>query len=80
MAKLWSSFTQPSVLMLLVAAMARHTAGYTWAYNTRLYFQSYHPHFSLGYWILTASCVGGSFGRAQYFECRNCKNENLVKI
>lgn len=62
MAKLWSSFTQPSVLMLLVAAMARHTAGYTWAYNTRLYFQSYHPHFSLGYWILTASCVGGSFG------------------
>ena len=62
MTKLWRSFSQPPVLMLLLAAMARHTAGYAWAYNTRLYFQSYHPHFSLGYWILTASCVGGSFG------------------
>ena len=48
--------------MLLLAAMARHTAGYAWAYNTRLYFQSYHPDFDIGYWILTASCVGGSFG------------------
>ena len=48
--------------MLLLAAMARHTAGYAWAYNTRLYFQNYHPDFDIGYWILTASCVGGSFG------------------
>jgi len=60
--KLWRNFCNPSLMVLLVAAMARHTAGYSWAYNTRLYFQSYHPDFELGYWILLASCVGGSFG------------------
>jgi len=60
--KLVRSFTNPALLLLLIAAMARHTAGLTWAYNTRLYFQNYHPHFDLGYWILLASVGGGSFG------------------
>ena len=60
--QLWRSFARPAVLTLLAAAMARHTAGYSWAYNTRLYFQTYHPDFDIGYWILLASCVGGSFG------------------
>jgi len=60
--KLWRSFSSPALLLLLVAAMARHTAGLTWAYNTRLFFQNYHPHFDLGYWILLASVGGGSFG------------------
>jgi len=60
--KLVRSFTNPALLLLLVAAMARHTAGLSWAYNTRLFFQNYHPHFDLGYWILLASVVGGSFG------------------
>ena len=62
MSKLWQSFTSPALLLLLIAAMARQTAGFSWAYNTRLYFQNTHPHFNLGYWILLASCVGGSFG------------------
>eukprot|EP00092_Neocalanus_flemingeri_P055973 GFUD01066284.1.p1 GENE.GFUD01066284.1~~GFUD01066284.1.p1 ORF type:complete len:509 (-),score=75.50 GFUD01066284.1:55-1581(-) len=60
--RLIKSFANPALLILLIAAMARHTAGLTWAYNTRLYFQSYHPHFDLGYWILLASVLGGSFG------------------
>jgi len=60
--KLWRSISNPALLLLLVAAMARHTAGLTWAYNTRLFFQNYHPHFDLGYWILLASVCGGSFG------------------
>ena len=50
--------------MLLLAAMTRHTAGYAWAYNTGNYFQHYYKGFSFEYWILTASCVGGSFGVA----------------
>jgi len=60
--KLMKSMTNPALLILLIAAMARHTAGLTWAYNTRLYFQTYHPDFDLGYWILLASVLGGSFG------------------
>jgi len=60
--KLWRSFSNPALALLMVAAIARQTAGYSWAYNTRPFFQKYHPTFSLGYWILLASCLGGSFG------------------
>ena len=60
--KLGRSFSSPALLLLLAAAIARQTAGYSWAYNTRPFFQKYHPDFSLGYWILLASCLGGSFG------------------
>jgi len=60
--KLWKSFSSPAFLLLLIAAMARQTAGFSWAYNTRLFFQNYYPNFNLGYWILLASCIGGSFG------------------
>jgi len=52
----------PTLLLLLLAAMARHTAGLSWAYNTRPFFQNYHPEFNIGYWILGASIGGGSFG------------------
>ena len=60
--KLWRSFSSPALALLLVAAISRQTAGYSWAYNTRPFFQTYHPTFGLGYWILLASCLGGSFG------------------
>lgn len=52
------------MLLLLLAAAIRHTGGYAWAYNTRPYFQSYHPTFDsdLGYWLLGCSIGGGSFG------------------
>ena len=52
------------MLLLLFAAAVRHTGGYAWAYNTRLYFQAYHPSFDsdLGYWLLGCSIGGGSFG------------------
>ena len=33
--KLWKSFSSPAFLLLLIAAMARQTAGFSWAYNTR---------------------------------------------
>lgn len=60
--QLLHSFFTPALLLLLVAAMARHTAGLSWAYNTRPFFQFYHPSFNIGYWILMASIFGGSFG------------------
>ena len=28
--------------------LARHTAGLSWAYNTRPFFQAYYPHFNIG--------------------------------
>jgi len=50
------------MVLLLLSAFARHTAGLSWAYNTRNYFQHYHPDFDITLWILCASVVGGSFG------------------
>jgi len=60
--KLARNFFSPSCLILLLAACARHTAGLSWAYNTRPFFQSYYPDFDIVLWILNASVVGGSFG------------------
>ena len=56
------SFLSPSMLILLVAAFFRHTAGYCWAYNTRLFFQFYYQDFDIGMWTFCASVFGGSFG------------------
>jgi len=56
------SFLSPSMLILLVAAFFRHTAGYCWAYNTRLFFQFYYQDFDIGLWTFCASVFGGSFG------------------
>jgi len=58
------SFMNPAMLLLLLAACVRHTGGYCWAYNTRLYFGEFYPDFDsqLGWWIFADSLVGGSFG------------------
>jgi len=56
------NFVSVPMLILLLAAIARHTAGLSWAYNTRNFFQHYHPHFDITLWILCASVIGGSFG------------------
>lgn len=62
--QLLRSFLNPSILLLLLAACVRHTGGYCWAYNTRLYFHEYYPDFDdqLGWWLFADSIVGGSFG------------------
>lgn len=56
------SFCSPSMLLLLLAAIMRHTAGYCWAFNTRLFFQHYYPDYDIGLWTFCASVFGGSFG------------------
>ncbi|XP_076067893.1 D-galactonate transporter [Oratosquilla oratoria] len=58
------SFLRPGVIILFIAASARHTAGFCWAYNTQLYFTTYFPDFDLGLWVTVVSIVGGSLGVA----------------
>ncbi|CAL4234721.1 unnamed protein product [Meganyctiphanes norvegica] len=54
----------PTIIMLCLAACVRHTAGFTWAYNTQLYFNTYYPEYNLGVWITCDSIFGGSLGVA----------------
>lgn len=56
-------FTLP-MIVIAVAAGIRHTAGFTWAYNTQLYFLTYYPEFNLGLWVSGCSIIGGSLGVA----------------
>ena len=57
------SFLTPEMLLLLLAAIIRQTAGLSWAFNTRPYFQQYYPKFdSLSLWLLGCSIGGGGFG------------------
>ncbi|KAK7065848.1 hypothetical protein SK128_005206 [Halocaridina rubra] len=54
----------PSMLVIALAAGVRHTAGFSWAYNTQLYFLTYYPEFNLGLWVSGCSILGGSLGVA----------------
>ncbi|XP_042883762.1 protein spinster homolog 1-like [Penaeus japonicus] len=58
------ALVRPAMLMLAFAACLRHTAGFSWAYNTQLYFLTYYPDFNLGLWVTGASIIGGSLGVA----------------
>jgi MFS family permease len=68
------------MVLLMLSAFARHTAGLSWAYNTRNYFQHYHPDFDITLWILCASVVGGSFGvfAGGYFSDRMVRHFGLA--
>ncbi|XP_018026800.1 protein spinster homolog 2 [Hyalella azteca] len=59
-----SAIIKPSYIFLCLAASIRHTGGFTWAYNTQLYFQTYYPHFNVGAWVSWVSIVGGTVGVA----------------
>lgn len=59
---LWKVLTQPSVIMLMIAASIRHCGGMTFAYNADLYYNIYFPNYDLG-WVLFAVTIGiGSIG------------------
>ncbi|XP_050708531.1 sphingosine-1-phosphate transporter SPNS2-like isoform X2 [Eriocheir sinensis] len=58
------SLLKPPVVCLAFAACLRHTAGFSWAYNTQLYFLTYYPDFNLGLWVTACSIIGGSLGVA----------------
>lgn len=37
-------------------------AGFSWAYNSQLYFDYYYPDYDVGLWLFLVSIVGGSVG------------------
>ncbi|ODM94927.1 Protein spinster 2, partial [Orchesella cincta] len=54
---------QPAVIFLGLAACLRHSAGYTWGYNSALYFQTYFPNYSsASIWLTWITIGGGSLG------------------
>merc|ERR1719228_566272 len=57
-----SAFTQPSMVLLFIAAAVRHTGGYSWAHNNVSYFSHYHMGKEIGYWFMICAIVGGTVG------------------
>ncbi len=62
--KVAKSFFSPTMLVLLVAASFRHTAGFAWAYNMRSFYQMYHPDAEPGLEVFVSVVVGGGMGVA----------------
>lgn len=50
--------------MYIICSLFFISAGFSWAYNTQLYFLTYYPDFNLGLWVTGASIIGGSLGVA----------------
>ncbi len=38
------------------------SAGYTWGYNSALYYQTYYPDFNASWWLTWITIGGGSIG------------------
>lgn len=54
---------EPVVYILGLGACLRHSAGYTWGYNSALYFQTYYPNnTNTSIWLTWITIFGGSFG------------------
>ncbi|CAL8091732.1 unnamed protein product [Orchesella dallaii] len=54
---------QPAAILLGLGACLRHSAGYTWGYNSALYFQTYFPNYSsASIWLTWITIGGGSLG------------------
>lgn len=55
--------SQPVIYLLGLGACIRHSAGYTWSYNSALYFQTYYPTYaSANIWLTWITIFGGSLG------------------
>ncbi|OXA59747.1 D-xylose transporter [Folsomia candida] len=59
---LWKCCLEPPVLMLGIGACIRQAAGYTWGYNSALYYQTYYPNFDASWWLTWITIFGGSIG------------------
>ncbi|XP_068243293.1 hexuronate transporter [Palaemon carinicauda] len=64
MKRVLKSLSALPMVIIICAAGIRHTAGFSWAYNTQLYFLTYYPDFNLGLWVTGCSIIGGSLGVA----------------
>jgi len=56
------SLIKPEMILLILGAVIRQTAGLSWAFNTRSYFQQEYPEFDISLWLLACSLGGGGFG------------------
>jgi len=52
----------PFMLAMFLGAACRHSAGFTWAYNCRLYFLSYYPESDVGTYFTFSAILGGATG------------------
>ena len=51
------------MMLMFLAAASRHSAGFTWAYNCRLYFLTYYPQLhDVGSYFSVSAIVGGATG------------------
>ena len=50
----------PFMLLMFLGASCRHSAGFTWAYNCRLYFLSYYPDNDVGTYFTFSAIIGGA--------------------
>jgi len=55
-----SCLLSPFMLVMFLGASCRHSAGFTWAYNCRLYFLSYYPDNDVGTYFTFSAIVGGA--------------------
>jgi len=63
--RLWlkvKHFFQPAILILLLGACIRQTAGLSWSYNTQPFYNTYYPTTNIGLWLFGDSIIGGSAG------------------
>ena len=40
----------------------RPSAGFSWAYNSRLFYQTYYEDFDIGLWLTWVPIIGGASG------------------
>jgi len=57
---LWRSLASPFMLLMFLGASCRHSAGFTWAYNCRLFFLSYYPDNDVGTYFTFSAIIGGA--------------------
>ena len=57
---LWRCLANPFMFLMFLGASCRHSAGFTWAYNCRLYFLSYYPDNDVGTYFTFSAIIGGA--------------------
>ena len=63
LSSLLAAFSQPSLLLLLLAASVRQLAGLSWANNNVNYFNEYYKDTKVDfYWLTVCSICGGAVG------------------
>jgi len=58
----WRKCFKPVIILLVLAACLRRSAGYTLRYNSALYFQVYYPTYDVGWYLTAIYCFGGVGG------------------